>query len=586
MDNQITNLQNLDFINSFRNALGQTFLIFSKIKDKSQLKIISDESLERIRRIYNRLNLYKHDIPRIYFFGEFKAGKSSLINSIIKRKVCPVDIFEMTAWTTKICGSKEDYCKVIYKNLNEEFIASDEMITKLENRVFDNTFLNNIELIEFGLNDFNANYILVDNPGFGGLSLDNEKKLIDMIHEADLVAFTIDSESIGSLKEFGLINEFNKKGINFIIIISKIDLVSNKGDLDEIINYIVNDYSINSDKIFPISAYTGEGLDRLKHFFYNFSLNFKNTDRLQMEYGYLKIIAELFIQELDNLIEKIQEIKSKVNEFNDIVDEFATTFDKDIVFTIREKIKSTLFINRNNIKNEIANLLIRNKGKISEEEIRNIFIKNIPNIENFEFEIYKNLVMYIREEVKNKWINNFNDIILKSSMLLKDFLPMELEISENIIRFGSYEIDLQKPFMETLSAGFKSSLGVAGVLSAYAAWFGPAAAYVTLPMALSAFLLPVTIIGTGISAIFAYNKRKKIIEQGMHAYAEEIINQIEDNFYKNILPFLKEESSKFNQHFASVLKEKFYQDNMLGFDSDINLDKIKNLKIELKRFIL
>jgi small GTP-binding protein len=103
--------------------------------------------------------------------GEFKRGKSTLINALLGQEVLPADVLPATATLNRVTYSKEPYVQVEYKNGNSERVDIDRLedyVTKLTGEsemraetvkeatvYYDTEFCrNNVDIIDTpGLND-------------------------------------------------------------------------------------------------------------------------------------------------------------------------------------------------------------------------------------------------------------------------------------------------------------------------------------------------------------------------------------------------------------------------------------------------
>lgn len=574
-------------IPSLRDKIRQGLGILELISKNSAFEVVSQDEQMNIKNMYNGLGYYQSEYPRVFLFGEFKSGKSSLVNAMTRSEYAPTDIFEMTAWVSKFWNSDYEYLKVEYKDGSFEYRGLKEFVKECKDRTIDKEILKKILIVEFGLENFEKKFILIDTPGYGGINAENEKKVIELLYEADLVLFTIDAESIGSMKEAALVSEQIKKGIPYLIVITKADLVKDKAELDSIQNYIEKNYGADPEKIITISVIEGEdkvGLRKLEELLDEYAAGFNSEKRKEAEYGYLKIIAERLISALQELTTKLENVQERVNSFNDYIDSVKTSISRNIQYELEDfSIKSFLLSKREQVVSDVSQVLTSFDGNITEDQMISIFIKNLGKD---HFEIFlSDLKKQIPVKMKNQWEGYLDEIEEKSVIALKGLKTNKL--NENTImsvnnKIGNYDIELNQISGKAFTRTMKGSLGFAGVLTAYSAWFGPGAAAISLPAAATVVGLPILAVGAGIAAVMAFVKRNQAKDK-MRVYAGEITNSVITKIVQDIIvPTIKESISSLNNEFASAIKKQFYNERMLGLDENINVRKISSIISELK----
>ena len=147
-------------IEELKSKINECLKILEEIAKNSNLELVSKEELISIRNLLSDLGYFNSSIPRVFLIGEFKAGKSSLVNALLNKNYAPVDILEMTAWVSKFWKSDKEYCKIVFNDNNYSYINTSKFLTNCEKRKYDAEFLNKIKIVEFGIKSFNKNYIL------------------------------------------------------------------------------------------------------------------------------------------------------------------------------------------------------------------------------------------------------------------------------------------------------------------------------------------------------------------------------------------------------------------------------------------
>ena len=85
----------------------------------------ADESRKKILSVASDI---KNRVYRVAVIGEFKRGKSSLINSLIGSRVLPTDVLPMTATLTRIRYGEKKRILIEYKSGEQEEKSIDDLI--------------------------------------------------------------------------------------------------------------------------------------------------------------------------------------------------------------------------------------------------------------------------------------------------------------------------------------------------------------------------------------------------------------------------------------------------------------------------
>lgn len=203
--------------------------------------------------------------------GQFKRGKSSLINKMLGKKFLPVGIIPITSVVTKIIKGEEKV--FVYF---EDGAIRETTVEGLEEYINEQQNPNNIkevsqvtvqtqgEILNRGIN-------LVDTPGVGSIHKHNTKVAYDFIRESDGAIFMLSVDSPVNEIEIDFLKEAKAYPGSFYFVVNKADMVD-KEDLDIYIEYCrsllsgIMDMEKEDVKLFPVSAKTGEGISELEDF--------------------------------------------------------------------------------------------------------------------------------------------------------------------------------------------------------------------------------------------------------------------------------------------------------------------------------
>ena len=186
-----------------------------------------EESIKQIAQLFSRV---ASNSVTIMVCGEFKRGKSSIVNAIIGAEICPVDECITTSSVSLIkYGTTPRVVrhfinadnKVVTESIN---IDSIEKYSKGSSVNTDNTILLEIEIPNENLK---SGLTILDTPGIGGLDLRHLSLTTFALTKADCVFFVIDAQEPISASELSFIKDkISPFGTNTKIILNKIDLLT------------------------------------------------------------------------------------------------------------------------------------------------------------------------------------------------------------------------------------------------------------------------------------------------------------------------------------------------------------------------
>ena len=229
----------------------------------------------------------------IAVIGQFKRGKTTLINSILGSKLLPVGIVPITAAITRIeyapdaapgtpdaapngeaaaVDGETATATVFFTNgLSEQVPVSDlhEYISEQENHdnergVAEVELLTDAEFLKGGLT-------LVDTPGVGSVHEQNSKSAMDFARESDGVIFMLSVDSPLNQIEVDFLRKVRRFAGKFYFAVNKIDRVD-EDELEEYLEYCrslivgimeLDDEEAKALKLLPISARKGTGVSDL-----------------------------------------------------------------------------------------------------------------------------------------------------------------------------------------------------------------------------------------------------------------------------------------------------------------------------------
>lgn len=227
--------------------------------------------LRKLEQFYGQLNLPEktEELTRIAatitasefidiaVVGQFKAGKSTFINSILGETIIPTGFLPVTSVITRVQYGKHLEIIVRQKNRQTETIAAEQLIEYCSEQ-FNPGNKKKIEVIDVyhpALRDL-WKIRLVDTPGLGSISEETTRVTTRWLTEAGFAVLIISSERPLSAADLLIVGELKKICPRISLIITKIDLVP-LAEHSRLMEYIRNGLSsFSSDYPIQILGYS------------------------------------------------------------------------------------------------------------------------------------------------------------------------------------------------------------------------------------------------------------------------------------------------------------------------------------------
>ncbi|MGQ9694026.1 MAG: dynamin family protein [Thermodesulfobacteriota bacterium] len=193
----------------------------------------------------------------VVIFGQFKAGKSSFLNSLIGRDILPVGVIPVTTAITRLVYGKKERVIVRYYHGREEEVPLDQ-IGEFTSEEYNPSNWKNVEIVDIELPYLKKFFGLsfVDTPGLGSIFNYHRETSANWLPDAGLAMVAISSDRPLSQNDLELIRDLRQYTPRVVLLLTKVDLL-NGGELQEVIRFFQKSIrrELNTElEIFPYSA--------------------------------------------------------------------------------------------------------------------------------------------------------------------------------------------------------------------------------------------------------------------------------------------------------------------------------------------
>jgi ribosome biogenesis GTPase A len=248
--------------NSQENQLRQYTLAKQQIADLVRdSKQIMDERKDEVQadRCRDLLVKLAEDRFNLAVVGQFKRGKSSLMNAIIGRNLLPTGLLPLTSAITALCYGPQE--KIILKRTGwviEQEIEFQELADYVTEQGNPGNQRGVIEAkIEMPTPFLRRGLYFVDTPGIGSTLQTNTATTYNFLPQADAVIFVTSVDSPLSEAEENFLRDIRGYVRRLFIVANKIDLLSPQ-EQEQVLSYIQSELNNLVDgsnvQMYPLSA--------------------------------------------------------------------------------------------------------------------------------------------------------------------------------------------------------------------------------------------------------------------------------------------------------------------------------------------
>jgi GTP-binding protein EngB required for normal cell division len=192
----------------------------------------------------------------VAILGQFKAGKSSFVNSLIEISILPVGVIPVTTVITRLrYGPKERAIITYFDGKQSEVGLSeiDEYISEAKNKANDK----NVNVVDIELPSLKtyAGLRLVDTPGLGSIFKYNTEISEEWLPEVGAAIIAISSDRPLSENDLNLIRELMEFTPKVVLLLTKVDLLSDEQQ-KEVVAFFKDSLKREFGKDFQILLYS------------------------------------------------------------------------------------------------------------------------------------------------------------------------------------------------------------------------------------------------------------------------------------------------------------------------------------------
>ncbi|MFN3533332.1 MAG: dynamin family protein [Candidatus Brocadia sp.] len=209
----------------------------------------------------NRLHMVKEQLIsncfNLVILGQFKRGKTTLINSLIGKEILPSSVVPLTSIVTILKYGEEVSCLVSMEDGNEMKIRIEE----LPDYVTEKGNPKNIRGVRCARIGYPSPFLekgilLVDTPGVGSTFLHNTETTYEFLDHLDAALFLMSADVPISQVEKDLLDTIKGSTQKIFFVLNKIDNLTPK-EIEEIAAFnkqVLEEMGFTVQEIWPISA--------------------------------------------------------------------------------------------------------------------------------------------------------------------------------------------------------------------------------------------------------------------------------------------------------------------------------------------
>ncbi len=523
--------------------------------------LLDVDELGPFQRLLVERTYFEPNLPRLLLVGEFKAGKSTLLNALVEQKVSATDVFEMTSWVARYWPSREPFCRVALRDGTEYLTASADFLRRCQERRFSATELQAIDAVDIGVVHPAVNAAFIDAPGFGAVTTANEQRLSRAIEEADVILWVLDAESLGSVRESAMAAALAKSGLPIIVALNKCDLVS-AAERAEVLAFAGRQFAISADDVFAVSALEAtkerseaSGVPALRRQISRAAVR-QASLRRDAEVAHAKRLREHALDLVQRIEARLDTASGSVSRFATIANQMALGTQEKLEAQIEAYIRENFYGNKETaIAGELATAMRQGGGALAPETINGIFQRHLGSAHLDAF--WKRVNADVAGHAGKAWAERLGAMSEEVDAMCAELRARVAIDLGPVLDPHGVEVMAAAVYEQTFGDAAASALQVAALATAFAAWIGPSAAATSLGAAATGVGIPIALAGLGLAWFLAHHKRHQAQSQLPELAKAALAEYVEEFIRKVIRPDYFPKLREINHRIAASLVERF-----------------------------
>ena len=209
------------------------------IGNKAVCQILGEDFTERLIEWDKAITKRRTEPFSLVVLGDFKRGKSTIINAILGKSIAPVNVAPETFTINSISYGETPSAEAVLKNGQRITLTADDLVRERLEKLM-RAFPDTLEYIDIRDNaELLKEIRIVDTPGLSDLDC-LDKQVQDYLVNADAIIYVASALSpFSESEQFFLASHIRPMSFNKLyVLVNMIDAMNSEEDMDRIINRV------------------------------------------------------------------------------------------------------------------------------------------------------------------------------------------------------------------------------------------------------------------------------------------------------------------------------------------------------------
>lgn len=209
------------------------------IGNKAVCQILGEDFTERLIEWDKAITKRRTEPFSLVVLGDFKRGKSTIINAILGKSIAPVNVAPETFTINSISYGETPSAEAVLKNGQRITLTADDLVRERLEKLM-RAFPDTLEYIDIHDNaELLKEIRIVDTPGLSDLDC-LDKQVQDYLVNADAIIYVASALSpFSESEQFFLASHIRPMSFNKLyVLVNMIDAMNSEEDMDRIINRV------------------------------------------------------------------------------------------------------------------------------------------------------------------------------------------------------------------------------------------------------------------------------------------------------------------------------------------------------------